>query len=59
MVGMSLENNRMINDLDAYLYEMIENGSIDPADLDITDPAEPDDKENAQYVKEHFDSDNR
>lgn len=59
MVGMSLENNRVTNDLDAYLCEMVEKGLLDPADLDITDPAEPDDKENAQYVKEHFDSDNR
>jgi hypothetical protein len=59
MIGMSLENNRVTNDLDAYLCEMIENGSIDPADLDITDPVDPDDTENAQYLEEHFDFDNR
>jgi len=59
MIGMSLENNRVTNDLDAYLCEMVEKGLLDSADLDITDPAEPDDKENAQYVKEYFDFDNR
>jgi hypothetical protein len=59
MIGMSLENNRMTNDLDAYFSEMMEKGSIDPADIDITDPADPNDKENAQFVKEYFDFDNR